>query len=172
MELPKFSQMVLLYPGYYLHGGRHRDKDIIAMIGGHFTSHMHNTASLRMSWALNKYGGRHAIGTKQINLSKHGKDSYTGKDGQQYIFRNTAFGPFLAERYGNPLVAKPNQLDHTKTMDPFVGKQGIVRLVSYHKSHASGHMGLWDCSHFIKSRDWTTESQIISVEFWEAPGKT
>lgn len=141
------------------------------MVGGHFTSHTHNTASIRLSWMLNRYGGIHAIGKARVSLSKHGNDSYLGKDGQEYIFRNTAFGPFLADKYGNPQVAKPNLEDHTKTMDPFRGKKGIVRLVSYQSSHASGHVALWDCDHFIQSRDWTIEKHMISVEFWEAPGE-
>ena len=174
MELPKFSQMKILYPGYYMHGGRYRDKDIFDMIGGNIHGlRTHNTASLRMSWVLNKFGGRHSIGTEPILLSKKGRDSVTGDDGVEYIYRNTAFGPFLASRYGNPMVAAPNKADHLKTMDPFQAKQGIVRLVSYHrnKQHAGGHIGLWDCNHFYLSQDWTIEHHLISVEFWEAPGE-
>ena len=134
-----------------MHGGRYRDKDIFHMIGGNIHGlRTHNTASLRMSWVLNKFGGRHSIGTEPILLSKKGQDSVTGDDAMEYIYRNTAFGPFLASRYGNPMVATPNKVDHLKTMDPFQGKQGIVRLVSYHrnKQHAGGHIGLWDCNHF------------------------
>ena len=145
------------------------------MVGGHFSSHMHNTAPLRLSWTLNRCGGQHAIGRTRVSLSKHGNDSYAGKDEQEYIFRNTAYGPFLAARYGNPLVARSALKDNGQTDRPsmadFQRKQGIVRLVSYRGSHAGGHVGLWDCDHFVKSRDWTTESHIIAVEFWEAPGK-
>ncbi len=173
MELPKFSQLKVLYPGYYLHGGRYRDRDIIEMIGGNIHGlRTHNTASLRMSWVFNKFGGRHSFGTEPVMLSKKGRDSITGKDKVEYIYRNTAFGPFLASRYGNPLVAKPDKDDHSQTMSPFKGKQGIVRLVSYHrnKHQAGGHVGLWDCDHFYLSQDWTTEHHLISVEFWETPG--
>ncbi len=172
MELPKFEQMLLLYPGYYLHGGQYRDAEILKLIGGNTRAmHSHNTASLRMSYALNQYGGRHAIGTQPIILSTRGRDSITGHDNQEYIFRNTAFGPFLAAKYGNPIVELPDKHDHTQTMIPYMGKQGIVRLVSYHHHHAGGHVALWDCDHFYNSRDWTTEMHIISVEFWETPGK-
>lgn len=132
--------------------------------------HLHNTAALRMSWTLNRYGGRHSIGTSPINMTEHGRDSFTGKNKVEYIFSNTAFGPYIASKYGSPVVVKPDKHDHTRTMDPFHKKQGIVRLVSYHK-HAGGHIALWDCDHFYQSRDWTTQSHIISVEFWESPGQ-
>ena len=174
VELPKFSQMCLLYPGYTRYGGHYTDSDIIHLIGGnnsHVTTKVHNTASIRMSRMLNQYGGRHAVGTEPILLSHLGADSYTGKDGQQYIFRNTAFGPFIAAKYGNPSTVKPNRRDHTQTMTPFLGKQGIVRLVSYHRTHAGGHVALWDCKNFFQSKDWTMERHILSVEFWEAPGR-
>ena len=174
VELPKFSQMCLLYPGYRQYGGHYSDSDIIRLIGGnssHVTANKKNTASIRMSRMLNQYGGRHAIGTEPILLSRQGVDSYKGKDGQQYIFRNTAFGPFIAAKYGNPSAVKPNRRDHTRTMTPFLGKQGIVRLVSYHRTHAGGHVALWDCKQFFQSKDWTKERHILSVEFWEAPGK-
>ena len=155
-----------------MHGGKYRDSEVLDMVGGdHEPLKSHDTASLRMSYALNRYSGRHAIGTEPVLLSKRGRDSVTGHGDQEYIFRNTAFGPFLAHKYGDPLVAKPNLVDHTKTMDPFKGKQGIARLVSYHR-HAGGHVALWDCDHFHESRDFTTETQLISVEFWETPGKT
>lgn len=172
VELPKFSQMCLLYPGYKQYGGHYTNSDVNHLIGGnssHVTANMRNTASIRMSRMLNQYGGRHAIGTEPILLSHLGEDSYTGKDGQQYIFRNTAFGPFIAAKYGNPSIVKPNRRDHTRTMMPFLGKQGIVRLVSYHRTHAGGHVALWDCKHFFQSKDWTMEQHILSVEFWEAP---
>ncbi len=173
MELPTFNEMTLLYPGYYLHGGRFRDSDIFVIIGGQSHDlHTHNTASLRMSLMFNRIGGNHSIGTEPFLLSKRGRDSVKGKDGAEYIYRNTAFGPFLASRYGNPLVAKPNKEDHTQTMNPFQGKQGIVRLVTYNrtKQHAGGHIGLWNCDHFYLTRDWTLDHHVISLEFWETPG--
>ena len=135
--------------------------------------HSHNTASLRMSWTLNRYSGRHGIGTQPIYLSHEGRDSITGKDGQEYIFRNTAFGPFLAEKYGNPTAIMLDPLHHEPnvTTEHFKDKQGVIRFISYHKDHAGGHIALWDCDHFHQSKDWSTEHHIISVEFWESPGK-
>lgn len=61
--------------------------------------------------------------------------------------------------------ASPSQL-----LEQFVGKQGILRLLSYHKDHAGGHIALWDCDHFHQTRDWSTEHHVISLEFWESPG--
>lgn len=170
-ELPKFDQMVLLYPGYYLHGGRYKDQDILDLIGGNVHAKKgHNTASLRLSWTLNRYSGRHSIGTEPVMLSKRGRDSVTGKDGLEYIYRNTAFGPFLAAKYGNPtIVTKANKHEPQLTLMPLYGRRGIVRLVSYHRQHPGGHVALWDCDHFHQSRDWSTESHMISVEFWETP---
>ncbi len=175
MEVPKFSQLKLLYPGYYGNGeGQYRDREIVHLIGANATNqlprHIHNTSPLRLSYALNRYGGRHSIGSDPVYLSKRGRDSVTGYDGQEYIFRNTAFGPFLAAKYGNPFLIKPDKLQHTWTTMPFVGVQGILRLVSYHRDHAGGHIALWDCDHFFQSHDWTEEHHLISLEFWESPG--
>ncbi|ELU06172.1 hypothetical protein CAPTEDRAFT_201269 [Capitella teleta] len=172
-ELPKFSQMKLLYPGYYLHGGTFRDKDLYQLLGtnaSHALDKVHNTAPMRMSVALNRYNGRHAIGPQPVFLSKRGRDSFTGPNGQEYIFSNTAFGPFMASKYGDPVAVKPDKRHPELTMEAFTGKQGIVRLVSYRRKHPSGHMGLWDCDHFFQSRDWTMDTHIIAVEFWETPG--
>ena len=71
VEMPKFSQLTLLYPGYHLHGGHTRNRDVTALIGGNHSNvirNLHNTSPLRMSIALNKYAGRHAIGTEPIFL--------------------------------------------------------------------------------------------------------
>ena len=134
-----------------------------------FKIHTHDTASLRLSWMLNKFGGRHAIGTVPILLSKQGRDSLPGHDGQEYIFRNTAFGPYLAAKYGDPVLVQP------ASVSSITGKQGIVRLVSYKRAkhnHPAGHVALWDCDHFHQSRDWMqTHQHLIALEFWETPGK-
>ena len=141
------------------------------MIGvSHFQLHTHDTASLRLSWTLNRFGGRHALGTEPYFLSKRGVDSVNGgQDDQQYIFRNTAFGPYLAKKYGDPQVLKPDQINVLQ------GRQGIVRFVNYRTKkhrHPSGHIALWDCTHFYQSKNWTISSdQPISIEFWETPGK-
>jgi len=172
VEVPKFHQMQLLYPGYLSHGGQYKDNDVLTMLGLHDHTDIktHNTASLRLSIALNKYGGRHAIGTEAILLSKRGRDSVPGHDNQQYIFRNTAFGPFLADKYGNPDVKSTEALneENSDINHWLSGRQGVVRLVSYQR-HASGHVALWDCDHFHQSRDFTADFNIISVEFWISP---
>lgn len=169
VEVPKFSQMKLMYPGYYKYGGKFRDKSIFKLITDNKTSiRTHNTASLRMSYLLNRYGGRHSIGKDTVCLTKHEKDSITGKDGQEYIFRNTAFGPFLAHKYGNPQIIMLNRTKNKNVMSHFIGKRGIVRLVSFNR-HASGHIGLWDCDSFFQSKDWSQDTHIISSELWESP---
>jgi hypothetical protein len=184
MEMPKFSQLRLLYPGYPQYGGHYSSEKLMEFIIGPESNStglrhaQHSTAAVRMSWTLNRYAGRHAIGTEPIYLSHVGRDSFTGRDGQQYIHRNTAFGPFLAARYGNPIVCwgaaaggqqRTESRAEPKTLTaPLVGRQGIVRVVSYRRQHEDGHVGLWDCSRFHQSRDWTNETHVIAVEFWEA----
>ena len=145
------------------------------MIGGNDTeklSSLHNTASLRLSLTLNRYGGRHSLPKEPVLLSKKGRDSVTGSDGREYIFRNTAFGPYLAEKYGNPDYAKLSEGETVgSAMGKFRQRQGIIRLVNYNHKHTTGHVGLWDCDHFVHSRDWSHDTQLIGVEFWETPGK-
>ena len=208
--MPKFRQLQLLYPGWKHHGGLYNDHDILAMIGSNNTrdfTHLHNTASLRMSWTLNRYGGRHSIGREPVYLSgvtlgdsmgqsrdsnsqsrdsnsqsrdtlsqprdssNLSRDSMTGSDGVEYIYRNTAFGPYLASRYGDPTMIRQYTKDVSRTMSAFEGRQGIVRFVSYHGDHAGGHIALWDCGSFHQSRDFTDEHNVIAVEFWETPGE-
>ena len=105
-------------------------------------------------------------------LSKKGRDSITGKDGMEYIFKNIAVGPFLAAKYGNPEYVKLDKSrdQSSDVMSGFRHRQGIVRLVNYNHHHPAGHVGLWDCDHFVESRDWTHDTQLIGVEFWETPG--
>ena len=172
---------MLLYPGYHKYDGQHRDSDIKDLIGhnnedtANRLESLHNTASLRLSLALNRYGGRHALPREPVLLSKHGRDSVTGDNGQEYIFRNTAFGPYLAEKYGSPDYVKAKDVSSSaetqSILDRFMHRQGIIRMVNYNHHHAAGHVGLWDCDHFVQSRDWSHDIQLIAIEFWETPGK-
>lgn len=195
METPKFSQLRLLYPGYPEYGGHyHYDKLMFFILGPVVTDGdssadalqlaRHHTAAVRMSYALNRYGGRHAIGTEPIQLTRHPSspvDSFAGRDRQQVIFRNEAFGPFLAARYGNPEVVRTATDDDSGItnrkpsssaglMSQFAGRQGIVRIVSFRRHNENGHVALWDCDRFYQSRDWSNEDHVIAVEFWESAG--
>jgi len=141
-------------------------------------------AAVRLSWTLNRYSGRHAIGRNPIQLSGRGTDSFVGSDGQQYIFRSAAFGPFLAARYGDPVVVRlttGQEADTSKLWRrrrrwrrslhaALAGRQGIVRVVRYVGGREDGHVGLWDCDRFHESRDWSLDAHLITVEFWEAAG--
>jgi len=187
IEMPKFSQLRLLYPGYRHHGGKFTNDDVMQLILGSSDnastpSVVHGgAAAVRMSWTLNRYGGRHAIGRDPVHLSGHGKDSFAAADGQQYIFRNEAFGPFLAARYGDPVVERLTAVQEADTQRrlrrrwprsswAMNGRQGIVRVVRYVGGREDGHIGLWDCDRFHESRDWTLDTHLITVEFWEAAG--
>ena len=190
METPKFSQLRLLYPGYRHHGGKYTNDDVMKLVLG-FTSNVSTptvdhrslhggAAAVRLSWTLNRYGGRHAIGREPVELSGHGKDSFTGADGQQYIYRNEAFGPFLAARYGDPVVKRLTTGDVADSRKrrrrrrllwtALAGRQGIVRVVRYVGGRENGHIGLWDCDRFYESRSWTLDTHLITVEFWESAG--
>jgi len=189
METPKFRQLRLLYPGYRHHGGKYTNDDVIQLVLGdtgpvqvdHGALHG-GAAAVRLSWTLNRYGGRHAIGTDPIQLSGREKDSFPGAGGQQYIFRNEAFGPFLARRYGDPVVVRLSAGPEAETSlrrrrrwrrtlkAALGGRQGIVRVVRYDGGREDGHVGLWDCGRFYESRDWSLDAHLITVEFWEAAG--
>jgi len=210
LETPKFSQLRILYPGYPEYGGHYHQQRLLRIIlgqeavddptyavrgvdDGESSSPLsasavlqarHHSAAVRLSYTLNRYGGRHAVGTVPVQLTHYSStpvDSFTGVNGQQYIFRNEAFGPFLAERYGNPevvwtAVGDVNSVNKRKSspsspMSAFVGRQGIVRIVSFRRHSENGHVALWDCNRFHQSRDWSTGSHVISIEFWESAGK-
>lgn len=175
MPLPDFAQLREHYPGYAHHGGRYHNKQLIRMIGLNAADAsllLHDTSALRLSYSLNRIGGRHSLGRQLIRLSKYGHDSVSGTDGLEYIFHPIAYGPFLADKYGYPTVSKLHQQDPKSTKQNFWGRQGILRVITYTKKNnlPIGHVALWDCNHFHESKDWIAGNSLITVEFWESPG--
>ena len=189
METPKFSQLRLLYPGYLRHGGRYATDDVMQLVLGvnsYATAALVDRESLRagasavrLSWTLNRYGGRHAVDPHSVSL----RDTLTGADGRPYIYRSEAFGPYLAARYGAPVVQRLTADDdgddrgrrrprrrRKPSWPSLTGRQGIVRLVRYVDGRRDGHVGLWDCDRFYESRDWSLDAHLVTVEFWEAAG--
>ena len=182
-ETPKFSQLRLLYPGYRHHGGRYSTDDVVQLVLGVNASSTASladresvrggSAAVRLSWTLNRYGGRHALTRDAIAL----RDSVTGVDGRQYIFRDEALGRFLAVRYGDPVVDRGHEGSSTRrrrrrrrSWPSLAGRQGIVRVVRHAGGRDDGHVGLWDCDRFHESRDWTLDAHLLTVEFWESAG--
>lgn len=55
----------------------------------------------------------------------------------------------------------------------FWGKQGVLRVITYTKKQnmPKGHVALWDCNHFHEAQDWMAGHSLITVEFWQSPGK-
>jgi hypothetical protein len=161
------------YPGYKHQGGIVRNHRLLRLIGCRPDKLLHDTSALRLSYALNKIGGVHSLGKNLIRLSKFGEDSVVGKDGLQYIYHPIAYGPFLADKYGYPSVSKLHQMDPVHTKKNFWGKQGILRVITYtqHSNLPIGHVALWDCNGFFQSKDWIAMHSLITVEFWESPGK-
>jgi len=186
METPKFRQLRLLYPGYRHHGGQYAYADVIQLVFGQTGNTTRSrdlrggAAALRLSWTLNRYGGRHAIGWEPVHISGHEADSFTGADGQQYIYRTDAFRPFLASRYGDPVVERATFREEAReprrrrrrrwSWALLAGRQGIVRVVGYIDGRQHSHIGLWDCDRFYQSRDWSLDTHLVTVEFWEAAG--
>ena len=173
VDLPSFQQLKANYPGYKHHGGTSRNHQLIRDIGCSSDKLLHDTSALRLSYALNRIGGPHSLGRSLIRLSKFGEDSVSGKDGLQYIYHPIAYGPFLADKYGYPSVSKLHQMDPIHTKKNFWGKQGILRVTTYtqHSNLPVGHVALWDCNKFFQSKDWISMHSLITVEFWESPGK-
>lgn len=176
IELPSWSDLSAAYPGYKHHSdGKYSNIDVFALIGKAPLpqEHKEDTSALRMSLAFNKLGGSHRLGTDEIHITKnHERDSVQGRDGQQYIYRTIAYGPFLAMKYKSPQLIRTNPLDPGLPERIIEGKQGIVRFVTFHKisKHADARIALWDCDHLFQMRELGKMHHLISVEFWELPG--
>jgi len=135
--------------------------------------------AVRMSWTLNRYGGRHAIADTAVVQGY----SFTGAYGQRYIYTSQALCTYLAARYGDPVVIRLTQIltDTDRSWSPrrrrgwwraaLRGRQGIVRVVVYVAGRPDSHVALWDCDRFYQSRDWLRDAaHLVTVEFWEAAG--
>jgi len=174
-ELPLFSDLTKNYPGFFHFGGDFRNHEIADLLEINDRSKLlrHDTTALRMSYTLNTIGQQHSLGTEVIRLSRFGTDSVSGKNGVQYIFHPLAFGPYLADKYGYPSVTKMHLSDPEKTKDVFKNKQGVMRVITYTQkdNEPKGHVLLWDCSDFYQARDYFYGHTLLSVEFWESPGK-
>jgi hypothetical protein len=85
-------------------------------------------SALRLSYSLNKIGGKHSLGSELIQLSKTGHDSVSGKTGLQYIYNPIAFGPYLADKYGYPNVSVLHQTDPIATKNDFMENDFISRI--------------------------------------------
>lgn len=173
--LPTFADLQRNYPGYFHHNGSYRNHELITQLGLRDTGSLliHDTSALRLSHTLNLIGGAHSLGTTPIRFSKFGHDSVEGNNGLQYLFLPIAFGPYLADKYGYPNITKLHWTDPIQTKHSFWGKQGILRVITYtnHGNEPKGHVALWDCNHFYQSKDWTSEKTLLTVEFWESPGR-
>lgn len=133
-----------------------------------------DTTALRLSLALNRLGGAHRLGTDEIHINKNYEtDSLRGRDGQQYIYRTTAYGPFLAMKYKSPQLIPINLLEPDKTYDSIRGHRGILRFVTFHNGarRSDARILLWDCDRLYQSRDFRQMHHLISVEFWELNGE-
>lgn len=174
VPLPNFRDLARFYPGYAHHGGRYHNHHLLSMIGlsaQDSTLLLHDTSAMRLSYALNRVGGKHSLGRQLIRLSKFGHDSVSGADGLEYIFHPIAYGPYLADKYGYPSVSKLHAQDPVSTKEKFWGRQGILRVITYTKRNnlPKGHVALWDCNHFHQSQDWVAGHSLLTVEFWESP---
>lgn len=154
VEVPKFSQMEILYPGYNHFGGKYNNSRIKKIIGNQVERiKLHNTKSLRLSYALNRYSGRHAINNPSSYL--------VGKNKKRYIYRTLDFSKYLNKKYGEPAIIT--------NLNKIQDKQGILIILSDRKRN---YIGLWDCGKFFKSRGYFRRKHHIKrIEFWQSPGK-
>lgn len=133
-----------------------------------------DTSALRMSLAFNRLGGPHRLGTDEIHITKsYDRDSVPGRDGQQYLSRTIAYGPFLAMKYKSPQLIRTTPLDPGLPERTIRGRRGIVRFVTFHKvsKHADARIALWECNHLFEMRELSKLHHLISVEFWELSGE-
>lgn len=173
ISIPFFSKLLYHYPGYKHFGGRYSHKRIVDIIGCNKTELLHDTSALRMSFALNKIGSVYSIGRAPIHLSKYGKDSVSGRDNLQYLFHPLAFGPYMADKFGYPSISVLHDRDAIATKRKFWGKQGIMEIITYTKfgNKPKGHIALWNCDRLHQTKDWISKHTLLTIQFWEAPGK-
>jgi hypothetical protein len=160
------------YPGYKHFGGRFSNKRIVDIIGCNKTELLHDTSALRMSFAFNKIGNVYSIGRAPIHLSKHGKDSVSGRDNLQYLFHPLAFGPYMADKFGYPSISVLHDKDAIATKRKFWGKQGVMEIITYTRlgNKPKGHIALWNCDRLHQTKDWISKHTLLTIQFWEAPG--
>jgi len=89
----------------------------------------------------------------------------------QYIHHPIAFGPYLADKYGDPSISVLHHLGPNEIKRKFWNRQGILQIISYTKKGPKGHIALWDCDHLRQADDWIAKHNLITTEFWETPGK-
>ncbi|KAF6021848.1 hypothetical protein EB796_019845 [Bugula neritina] len=175
MPLPSFHELSQVYPGYRHYGGAYGDELIQFIVGdaNYPNPNLADTSALRLSVAFNKLGGEHSMGTKPIEISK-GKsaDSISGFDNLQYIFRTTAFGPYLAQKYKSPELYFTNKFSLKEILEKLHRKRGIIRILTFrsHGNRVDARIALWDCDKPFKSRYFFNLHHKISIEFWELSG--
>lgn len=103
-----------------------------------------NTCAVRMSRALN-YGGLPISGKLLSHLKL---SSMAGADHKHYLFRVREMKVFIANALGVTPVHATKDFQHA-----FAGKRGIVAFAVSGWSDASGHVALWDGSHFREEHD-------------------
>ena len=173
ISIPSFQKLLYHYPGYKHYGGRFSHRRIIDIIGCNKTDLLHDTSALRISFAFNKIGSIYSIGYEPIHLSKYGKDSVSGRDNLQYLFHPLAFGPYMADKYGYPSISVLHDKDPIATKRKFWGKQGIMEIITYTKfgNKPKGHIALWNCDRLFQTKDWISKHTLLTIQFWESPGK-
>ncbi|XP_069139027.1 uncharacterized protein [Argopecten irradians] len=172
IQLPLFQKLKFHYPGQKHFGGSYTHSDVLHSID--VTRHLgfpKDTSAIRLSYALNKLGPPHSLGRAPIELSGRFGDSVVGKNGLQYIYHAIAFGPYLAEKYGDPNLSVLHQVNAADMKKKYWGKQGILQIITYSNNGGKpkGHIALWDCYHLYESNDWVEKNRLVTTAFWETP---
>ncbi|XP_021371920.1 uncharacterized protein LOC110462319 [Mizuhopecten yessoensis] len=172
VQLPSFQKLKLYYPGQKHFGGQFTHSDILHSVGVvHHIGFPHDTSAIRLSSVLNKLGPPHSLGRSPIKLSGRFGDSFVGRNGLQYIYHAIAFGPYLADKYGEPDLSVLHQVNAVNMKKKYWGKQGILQIITYSNTGGKpkGHIALWDCYHLHESNDWIEKNRLVTAAFWETP---
>jgi hypothetical protein len=150
--LPPFAELARNYPN----GSDERIKELI---GGRVNAAwIDHTCAIRLSRALN-YSG------VPVPADFAGMKTISGGDGKHYAYQVRGMRPWLEATFGPPQIRAVRPVDRRR----FLGKKGVIAFVIPFVN-ASGHVDLWDGSHYTyEELDPQDYFKLASeVVLWEA----
>ena len=128
--LPPFAELARNYPAG-------SDNSVKRQIGGRVDAGwIGHTCAIRLSRALN-YSGI------AVPADFAGMRTIGGADGKRYAFQVRGMRPWLETTFGPPQIRAERPVDRRR----FLGKKGVIAFVIPF-ADASGHVDLWDGSHY------------------------
>lgn len=108
-----------------------------------------NACAIRMSYVLNKSG---------VSIPSLPKETVSGSDSSQYIYRVKELIQFLRFKMG-----KPDKLIHNPKASDFSGAKGLLVFEVTGWTDAAGHATLWDGS---RCSDHCYFPRAAKAHFW------